>query len=179
LFKIKIILKNDIFTIIFGKKEEMSDNQVLEENPIFENKEDFLKFFTDILQNDQNEICKNLYKELIDHGKNNEGELEFLLQQISEIEPYNFLVPTARMYLNLLVHDIDSCCKFLNKFKSQLTNPDQIESIESILKIINNEDEVELEFNLGTKLCELANEVIAEDYNRFTECCCYLNSLME
>jgi len=92
----------------------------------------------DILKEDPSQICQEIYNRLVMNQI--DDVLDMKLRELSNIVPYNILVPLLRDQLGLTIQTDKDCVDSLNDIKNYLEEDSDKQIINQIIGFINNED---------------------------------------
>jgi hypothetical protein len=156
----------------------MTDISTEQMNEIFNDEEQIMDIFKNVISNDPNPLTQEIHDMLI-HGKIDDS-LDSKLLELEHIEPYNFLVPAIRHHLGLSIHDDTSCLKFLLELKKHLTSEHDLSIVDTIIRFVNNEDiDTNGDIIACAELLDFMGKVPTEFNNKLLECSLYINSITD
>ena len=127
----------------------------------------YKNWIIEILELSDSDLAKNI-KTKLEHDEI-DSELDILLRQLSNITPYDMLVPTLRHNLGFSIRSDEECTAVLKSIKLYLSNDQQV-IINYIINYVNSDegelpDDIVPEIDLLMMLESLPIEIYPEIYN--------------
>lgn len=139
--------------------------------------DELIIMFKDIIINDPNPITQNILEKI---NKNEiDDELDLLLIELDNREPYNLIVPSIRYYYEFIIDTDELCIKFLRFIQTILKSNDDINDIDDIIKFLNSEDGYEMNINPSMILINLQDKIPSNYVKKLIDCCIYINSITD
>ena len=145
---------------------------------LLNNPEEYKSWVIEILELDSSKLAQKIKTRLEDNIIDNETDI--LLRQLTEVIPYNMIIPFLRDQLGLSIQSDKDCVKSLEGIKKYLEDEGDINIINQIIEYVNS-TEGELDENIIPEidLLGVIDKIPVEKFPEIYNCIDYITQITE